>query len=58
MAAKEQTSLAMVSLDARRVAGYDFRITGTADWQWTPAELAGALDGPGPVVACTPGRWR
>ena len=32
---------------------YDFRITGTADWQWTPAEVAGALEpgASGPVVA-------
>lgn len=53
VAAHEQTSLAMVSLDADGSPAYDFRITGTADWQWTPAELAGALDpGPtGPVVA-------
>src|SRR5690242_145632 len=53
VAAKEQTSLAMVSLDADGSPAYDFRINGTADWQWTPAELAGALDpGPaGPVVA-------
>ena len=51
--AKEQTSLAMVSLDANGVAAYDFRITGTADWQWTPAEVEGALDPgtSGPVVA-------
>ena len=51
--AKEQTSLAMVSLDADGSPAYDFRINGTADWQWTPAELEGALDpGPaGPVVA-------
>jgi fructokinase len=51
--AQEQTSLAMVSLDADGSPAYDFRINGTADWQWTPAELAGALDpGPsGPVVA-------
>src|SRR5689334_12513186 len=51
--AHEQTSLAMVSLDADGVPAYDFRISGTADWQWTPAEVAGALDdGPaGPVVA-------
>ena len=53
VAAQEQTSLAMVSLDADGVPAYDFRIAGTADWQWTPAEVAGALDpGPtGPVVA-------
>ena len=51
--AQEQTSLAMVSLDADGSPAYDFRITGTADWQWTPAELEGALDpgSSGPVVA-------
>jgi fructokinase len=51
--AQEQTSLAMVSLDADGSPAYDFRINGTADWQWTPAEVAGALEpGPsGPVVA-------
>ncbi|GAA1330513.1 carbohydrate kinase family protein [Pseudonocardia xinjiangensis] len=47
--AQEQTSLAMVAVDADGVPSYDFRIAGTADWQWTPDELAGALDGP--VVA-------
>jgi fructokinase len=53
VAAREQTSLAMVSLDADGVPAYDFRISGTADWQWTPAEVAGALDNgaSGPVVA-------
>jgi fructokinase len=53
VAAKEQTSLAMVSLDAHGVPDYDFRISGTADWQWTPAEVATALDrgASGPVVA-------
>jgi fructokinase len=51
--AKEQTSLAMVSLDADGSPAYDFRITGTADWQWTASEVADALEpGPaGPVVA-------
>ena len=51
--AKEQTSLAMVSLDADGVPAYDFRISGTADWQWTPPEVSGALDpgATGPVVA-------
>ena len=29
----------MVSLDADRNATYDFYRTGTADWQWTQAEL-------------------
>jgi fructokinase len=48
-AAREQTSLAMVAVDPAGSASYDFRIAGTADWQWTPEELAGALDGP--VVA-------
>src|SRR3954451_4954898 len=47
--AEEQTSLAMVSVGADGGATYDFRVDGTADWQWTPDELAGALDGP--VVA-------
>jgi fructokinase len=53
VAAREQTSLAMVSLDADGVPAYDFRIAGTADWQWTPAEVAGALDvgTSGPIVA-------
>lgn len=51
--APEQTSLAMVSLDADGIPAYDFRIAGTADWQWTPAEVSGALDpgATGPVVA-------
>jgi fructokinase len=51
--AREQTSLAMVSLDENGSPAYDFRITGTADWQWTPAEVAGALEpgAAGPVVA-------
>jgi fructokinase len=51
--AREQTSLAMVSLDADGVPAYDFRISGTADWQWTPPEVAGALDpgASGPIVA-------
>jgi fructokinase len=47
--AAEQTSMAMVSVGADGGPSYDFRITGTADWQWTPDELKGALDGP--VVA-------
>ena len=49
VAAPEQTSLAMVSIAPDGGASYDFRITGTADWQWTADELEGALDGP--VVA-------
>lgn len=51
--AREQTSLAIVSVGPDGGAAYDFRVDGTADWQWTPAELASALEpGPdGPVVA-------
>jgi len=49
VAATEQTSLAMVAVGPDGGASYDFRVTGTADWQWTADELAGALDGP--VVA-------
>lgn len=47
--AREQTSMAMVAVDADGGPSYDFRIAGTADWQWTPDELTRALDGP--VVA-------
>ncbi|WP_252441107.1 carbohydrate kinase family protein [Pseudonocardia humida] len=47
--ATEQTSLALVAVGPDGGATYDFRVDGTADWQWTPAELDGALDGP--VVA-------
>jgi fructokinase len=49
VAATEQTSLAMVAVGPDGGASYDFRVAGTADWQWTADELAGALDGP--VVA-------
>lgn len=53
VAAAEPSSLAIVAVDADGVASYDFRVDGTADWQWTAPELAGALDvGPdGPVLA-------
>jgi fructokinase len=37
--AAEPSTLAVVSLDAERNAGYDFYLTGTADWQWSAAEL-------------------
>lgn len=49
VAATEQTSMALVSLEPDGGANYDFRVAGTADWQWTPDELTHALDGP--VVA-------
>lgn len=47
--ATEQTSMAMVTVAPDGVPSYDFRVSGTADWQWSAAELAHALDGP--VVA-------
>jgi len=40
VSAAEQATLAVVGLDAARNASYDFYRTGTADWQWTDAELA------------------
>jgi fructokinase len=51
--AGEPTSLAVVELGADGVAEYDFRVDGTADWQWTDAELDTALasDSDGTVVA-------
>ncbi|HEV2871707.1 MAG TPA: PfkB family carbohydrate kinase, partial [Actinomycetota bacterium] len=47
--AAEPTSLAIVAVGRDGVVEYDFRVEGTADWQWADHELAGALDGP--VVA-------
>lgn len=44
VSAAEQTSLAMVTVGPDGAPSYDFRIDGTADWQWTEAEVAGALD--------------
>ena len=43
VAALEPTSLAMVAVGPDGVPSYDFRVDGTADWQWTDAELARAL---------------
>ena len=53
VAAKEPSSLALVEIAEDGQAAYDFRISGTADWQWTPDELVGALDAEcgEPVVA-------
>lgn len=42
--ASEPTSLAIVSVGSDGGAQYDFRVTGTADWQWSPEELATAVD--------------
>jgi hypothetical protein len=40
--AREPTSLAVVSVAPGGGAGYSFHVHRTADWQWTPAELAAA----------------
>jgi fructokinase len=37
--ASEPSSLAVVSFDEQRRASYDFWLNGTADWQWSDAEL-------------------
>jgi fructokinase len=37
--ATEPTTLAVVSVDGAARVTYDFYLDGTADWQWTPAEL-------------------
>ena len=39
IAAKEQTSLAVATIDASGVASYSFYITGTADWGWQKQEF-------------------
>jgi fructokinase len=43
--AAEPASLAIVAVGRDGVVEYDFRVQGTADWQWRDDELAGALDG-------------
>jgi fructokinase len=43
VAAPEPSSVAFVHHDADGVPSFDLRIEGTADWQWTEAELAGPL---------------
>jgi fructokinase len=47
VSAGEPSTLAVVSLDAERNASYDFYRTGTADWQWSTAELARIPDDAG-----------
>jgi len=44
VAAAEPTSLAIVSVAKDGTVGYDFRVEGTADWQWTDEELSGVVD--------------
>src|SRR5215510_15523841 len=39
VAAREPTTLAVVALDDSGAADYQFYVSGTADWQWSPAEL-------------------
>jgi len=57
VAAAEPSTLAVVSLDADRNASYDFYRTGTADWQWTPAELSRIPDDAGWVHAGSLASW-
>jgi fructokinase len=45
VAAAEASSLAIVALLPDGSAAYDFRVDGTADWQWTDEELTRSLDG-------------
>jgi fructokinase len=44
VAAAEPTSLAIVSVEEDGAVGYDFRVEGTADWQWTDNELSDVVD--------------
>ena len=44
VSAQEPSTLAVATLDEAGVASYDFWTEGTADWQWTAAELAGIVD--------------
>ena len=41
VAAPEPSSVAFVHHDAEGVPSFDLRIAGTADWQWTEAEVTG-----------------
>jgi fructokinase len=43
--ASEPTTLAVVTLDERGRASYDFYVNGTCDWQWTAAETRRAPPG-------------
>ncbi|QKW23229.1 carbohydrate kinase [Kitasatospora sp. NA04385] len=44
VAAAEPSTLALAALDGDGHAKYSFHAEGTADWQWTPEELATARD--------------
>ncbi len=41
--ATEATGLAVVTVDGNGAPEYTFYVTGTADWQWSPAELPASL---------------
>ena len=41
--ASEPSTLSVATLDPHGVAHYDFWTSGTSDWQWTEAELAGVV---------------
>jgi fructokinase len=43
--AAQPATLAVAALDAAGQASYEFYVDGTADWQWTEAELLTGLDG-------------
>ncbi|MGC9670370.1 carbohydrate kinase family protein [Planosporangium sp. 12N6] len=43
VAASEPTTLAVVGFDEQGVADYQFYVSGTADWQWSPDELPDRL---------------
>ncbi|MFC4496372.1 carbohydrate kinase [Streptomyces ovatisporus] len=49
VAASEPSTLAVADLDEDGRADYSFHAENTADWQWTPQELAAAARGP---VSC------
>jgi fructokinase len=55
ISAPEASSLAVVSVAPDGGAEYDFRVDGTADWQWTDPELEQLLPDPegGPVAVHT-----
>ena len=55
--AAERTTLAVVSVDEQDAASYTFYGCGTADWQWTAAELDRLPDGPGWVHVGSLASW-
>ena len=44
VAAREPSTLALVAIGPDGSAEYDFRVAGTADWQWHDGEVSSALD--------------